>query len=141
MGKEPVANTENPGKAARKGVLIPLPADDRDAWHQAASDQGYRTTTAFVRQAVREAVEKGVRVRPQDRADLAELLTQLRMAGRNLNVVARQLNVLAKHPLLVTAWRERLALDADRLIEDAEESLAQCGQVQDEIARVLKRLG
>ncbi|MEQ8832273.1 MAG: hypothetical protein RLW87_20870 [Alphaproteobacteria bacterium] len=63
------------------------------------------------------------------------------MAGRNLNVVARQLNVLAKHPLLVTAWRERLALDADRLIEDAEESLAQCGQVQDEIARVLKRLG
>ena len=82
-----------------------------------------------------------MRVRVSDRNALANTRTHLKIVGRNLNVVAMQVSTLAKHPLLVTTWQERMNLSADNLIADCEEAARHVEQVLAELEDTLRRLG
>lgn len=125
----------------KKNILLPLERDQHQKWRQAAKTEGYTTLTKFIRYAVEEATREGLRVRVSDRNALVNTRTHLKIVGRNLNVVAMQVSTLAKHPLLVTTWQERMNLSADNLIADCEEAARHVEQVLAELEDTLRRLG
>lgn len=125
----------------KKGILVRVNPVQHREWRQAAEKEGYTALTKFIRYAVGEATRKGLRVRVSDRKDLANTRTHLKIVGRNLNVVAMQLSTLAKHPLLVTPWQERLNMSADTLIADCEEATRHVERVLAELEDTLRRLG
>ena len=130
-----------PQKIEKKGVLVRVAHGQHQKWREAAKTEGYTTLTKFIRYAVDEATREGLRVRVSDRKALVNTRTHLKIVGRNLNVVAMQVSTLAKHPLLVTTWQERMNLSADNLIADCEEAARHVEQVLAELEDTLRRLG
>ena len=119
---------------------IDLDVPQRDRWKEAAAEEGFPTLSRFLRHACDEAAETGVRIHPVDRQTLKRLETQLRIVGRNVNVVAMQLSTLAKQPLLAGSWREQMALTEQRLSQDCDDAIADIGSLLKEISVALKRL-
>ncbi len=124
-----------------KRLSIRVRPPKHQKWREAAKTEGYTTLTKFIRYAVDEATREGLRVRVSDRKALVNTRTHLKIVGRNLNVVAMQVSTLAKHPLLVTTWQERMNLSADNLIADCEEAARHVEQVLAELEDTLRRLG
>ena len=138
------SNSERVKKpAASRGKVrfsIDLDVPQRDRWKEAAAEEGFPTLSRFLRHACDEAAETGVRIHPVDRQTLKRLETQLRIVGRNVNVVAMQLSILASQPLLASGWREQMALTEQRLSQDCEEAVGDTRALLKEISLALKRL-
>ena len=110
-------------------------------WREAATREGFVTLTKYIRHVVTDSTRTGLRVRPGDCRALANTRTHLKIVGRNLNMIAMQLSTLARHPLLATAWQERMNMSADGLIENCEEATANLEAVLKELEQTMKRIG
>lgn len=97
------------------GFFLRLSPDQRAAWELAARRQGFGTLAKFVRAAVDQAADEGLKITAEDRRAIGNVREQVRRIGVNLNMVAAALNALADAPELAERWRAKLIRTEEEL--------------------------
>lgn len=127
-------------------INFQAPTSRRDAWSAAAKEQGVVTSSgrpnlsAFLRQAADDAAGLGLKIRAEDRELLGGLYQELQVAGRNINMIAFQVNTLQKIPGIADDWRRTLKLTSEDFVEDGRLALQQHRALMEKLAGVLRKL-
>ena len=106
------------------GFFLRLSPDQRAVWEDAARRQGFATLAKFVRAAVDQAADEGLKITAEDRRAIGNVREQVRRIGVNLNMVAAALNALADAPELAERWRAKLIRTEEELAGEIRAAVA-----------------